>query len=502
MPVLRMADPRGFLKHDRKVAGYRALDQRVQDFREVNAPLATEELVQQAGRCMDCGTPFCHGDFGCPLGNRIPIWNELFSRGHLADALAQLHATNNLPEITGRVCPAPCEAACCLGYNWAPVTIKQIECAIIDHAWEAGLVKPRPPQTRTGKNVAVVGSGPSGLAAAHQLNKAGHSVTVYERAERIGGLLSFGIPNFKLGREHLDRRLALLEAEGVVFHTCAEVGGALGRPDVVQCYQLREAYDAIVLCGGSSVARELEIPGRTLGGIFRAMDYLTRENKVVAGELVPHAKLMDARGKDVVVIGGGDTGSDCIGTAVRRGAKSVTQLEILPQPPPSRTDQRPWPLWPGTLSVSSSHEEAEEYAGLERVWSVSTKEFIGKRGRVAALRCVKVEWEPVPGGRPNVVQVPDSEFEIQADLVLLAMGFLYPERGGMLDQFGVELDERGNVRTGPVKMSSVGGVFAAGDMRRGQSLVVWAIAEGRDVAHDVDAWLMGESMLPRATPLP
>ncbi len=487
-----MANPKGFMVYDRKTGGYRPVPERVGDFNEVNLFLERGELAAQASRCMDCGVPFCHGPHGCPLGNRIPIWNDLMYRGDLVQAISQLHATNNLPEVTGRVCPAPCETACCVGYNRPAVTIKQVECQIVEQAWQEGLIRPQPPTERTGRRVAVVGSGPAGLAASQQLNRAGHEVVAFERADRIGGLLTYGIPNFKLDRRVLNRRLAQFEAEGIRFVVNAEVGRN------VPVDELRREFDAIALCGGCTVARELPVPGSDLAGVFRAMVFLTRQNRVLAGDTVAEDEAMTAEGKHVVVIGGGDTGADCIGTSVRQGAKSITQLEIMPQPPEERA--QPWPLWPYSLNVSSSHQEAELRANLSRVWSVNTKEYVGENGRVKALSCVRVEWEEVVGSRPRPVEVPGSEFEIEADLVLLAMGFVHPEHGGMVDQLGLELDERGNVATGDPKHTSTEGVFAAGDMRRGQSLVVTALAEGRDMAYDIDEWLMGESVLPRSNP--
>jgi glutamate synthase (NADPH/NADH) small chain len=477
-----MADPRGFLRHDRQVAERRPVDERVHDWREVYPGGPGRALLPiistQASRCMDCGIPFCHQ--GCPLGNLIPEWNDLVHRGDWDGAMDRLHATNNFPEFTGRLCPAPCETACVLGINQEPVTIKNVEVAIIDRAWDSGYVRPRPPEWLSGRTVAVVGSGPSGLAAAQQLTRAGHTVAVYERAERIGGLLRYGIPEFKMEKAVLDRRLDQMRREGTVFRAGVEVGSELTGD------RLRERYDAVVLAIGSTIPRELPVPGRELDGIHQAMDYLPQSNRAALGEEVPDQ--VTAAGKDVVIIGGGDTGADCLGTAIRQGAATVTQLEILAQPPAERPEHQPWPTYPMTFRVSSAHEEAGD-----RVYAVSTQEFLGdEEGRVRALRLVEVDqaFQPIAG----------TEREIPARLVLLALGFTGPQRAGLVEQLGVDLDERGNVARDASYATSVEGVFVAGDAGRGQSLIVWAIAEGRAAAAAVDRYLTGETSLPSPIP--
>ena len=479
----------GFLEIRRQMTALRPPAERLQDYRQVYTTPPEDLVRQQGARCMDCGVPFCHS--GCPLGNVIPDWNDLVYRDRWREASDALHATNNFPEFTGWVCPAPCEASCVLGINDDPVTIKQIELAVVNRAFEEGWITPMPPKVRTGKRVAVVGSGPAGLACAQQLNRAGHLVTVFERADRIGGLLTYGIPDFKLEKGVVERRVALMATEGITFRTTANVGVD------VPVDELRSCFDAIVLCGGSARPRDLPVPGRDLDGIHFAMEFLPQQNRRVAGDAVLPGRELTARDKHVIVIGGGDTGSDCVGTSLRQGAKSVRQFELLPQPPPARTEEMPWPTWPMILRTSSSHEEGVAAGRLEREWSVSTKCFTGSDGRVEKLRGIRLEWTtPAGGARPDMREVPGSDFELDADLVLLAMGFLGPETDGMISQLGVELDGRGNVKCDADHMTGQPGVFAAGDMRRGQSLVVWAIREGRQAARGVDLFLMGDTQLP------
>ncbi|MGE0321267.1 MAG: glutamate synthase subunit beta [Polyangiaceae bacterium] len=467
----------GFMEYRRQSAEKRPTSERVKDYREFELPVVGQELQQQAARCMDCGVPFCNT--GCPLGNLIPDWNDHVFTNQPERASLALHATNNFPEFTGRVCPAPCEAACVLGINDDPVNIKLIERSIADRAWNEELVRPEPASHRTGKKVAVVGSGPAGLAAAQQLARAGHDVTLFERDDRIGGLLTYGIPDFKLEKWLVQRRVEQMTAEGVIFKTSVNVGY-----DVTGA-ELRDKFDAICLCHGSRKPRDLPVPGRELAGIHFAMDFLEQQNRRVANAPISGADIL-ATGKHVVVLGGGDTGSDCIGTSHRQGATSVTSFEIMPRPPDAPASSTPWPLWPLKMRTSSSHEE-----GGERDWAVSTESFVSDgSGNVQALKCVRVRpqngrFEPVAG----------SQFEVKADLVLLAMGFVHPEHGGVLDQLGVALNQRGNVQVDGQMMTNVAGVFSAGDMQRGQSLVVWAIADGRRAAQAIDRYLSGETAL-------
>ncbi len=469
----------GFIEFQREEIGKRPVEARVKDYFEVYQPTPEERVRTQAARCMDCGVPFCHT--GCPVNNIIPDWNDLVYRDRWEDAIRMLHATNNFPEFTGRICPAPCEAACVLGINEPPVSIKMIERTIIERAWESGYVKPEPPAHRTGKKVAVIGSGPAGLAAAQQLNRAGHTVTVFEKNAKPGGLLRYGIPDFKLEKWVIDRRLGQLEAEGVKFHTNANVG------EEITGEQLRAGFDAVLLAMGAERPRDLSVPGRELKGIHFAMEFLPQQNKRVSKEETGYNEgEISATGKHVIIIGGGDTGADCFGTSARQRAKSITQLELFPKPPAERAASTPWPMWPLRLRTETSHEE-----GGERVWSVNTTGFTGDaEGNVTQLHGVRVgappKFEPEAGG----------EFSLPADLVLLAMGFLGPKPGGIADQLGYDLDARGNAKADANYMTTAPGVFAAGDVRRGQSLVVWAIAEGRSAAHAVDKYLMGTSNLP------
>ena len=480
----------GFLEIARQKAPTRPIPERIRDWQEVYLAYHAPAVKDQAARCMDCGIPFCHQ--GCPLGNLIPDWADLVYLDRWHPAIDRLHATNNFPEFTGRLCPAPCEGSCVLGINTDPVTIKAIEVSIIDHAFDEGWVVPGPPAVRTGKCVAVVGSGPAGLAVADQLNRAGHTITVLERADRIGGLLRYGIPEFKMEKRFLDRRLALMEEEGVTFRTSCNVGGDVSAAD------LRRDFDAVVLAGGATAPRDLPVPGRGLAGIHFAMDYLTESNRRCEGDAVAaldDPRAITARDKHVIIIGGGDTGADCLGTAHRQEARTTHQLELLPRPPDTRAVNNPWPLWPNIFRVSPAHEE-----GGDRLYSISTRRFSGdKHGHVTTLNVIRVQMVE-KNGCPSFEPVPGGDFELKADLVLLAMGFLGPERGGMLEQLGVQLTDRGNVARDENWMTSVPGVFTAGDMQRGQSLIVWAIADGRSAARGVDKFLMGHSDLP--APLP
>ncbi len=483
-----MGRPTGFLEIERHERPYDKPDIRRRGWNEFVKPLSDPENRDQAARCMDCGIPFCHD--GCPVNNLIPSWNDLVYRDQWRAALKVLHSTNNFPEFTGRICPAPCEAACTLNLDDNPVTIKTIECAIVDRGWREGWIEPLAPPRQTGRRVAVAGSGPAGLACAQQLARAGHAVTVFEKNDRLGGLLRYGIPDFKMEKRLIDRRIGQMSAEGVAFRTETEIGVDLPMSSLLA------GFDAVAMTGGAELPRDLEVAGRDLDGIHFAMEFLPQQNKRNAGDSEERAApggVITARGKHVVVIGGGDTGSDCIGTSARQGAASITQLEILPRPPERENKALTWPDWPQKLRTSSSQEE-----GCERDWAVLTKRATGEGGRVEALDCVRVEWSKDANGRWVMTEVRDSGFTLQADLVLLAMGFLGPSRGGMVEQSGAALDPRGNVRANTVDYrTSVEKLFAAGDMRRGQSLVVWAIREGRQCARAVDEFLMGTSLLPR-----
>jgi len=478
-----MGKPTGFLEFKRKKTPYRPIKERVKDWNQVMKPWPVEPLKVQAARCMDCGIPFCHQ--GCPLGNMIPDWNDLVYRDQWMAAIERLHATNNFPEFTGTLCPAPCEGACVLGINDDPVTIKAVELSIIDKAWENGWIKPQPPSIKTGKRVAVIGSGPAGLAAAQQLRRAGHEVTLFERDDRLGGLLRYGIPEFKMEKRVLDRRLDQMAAEGVIFKPNVNVGVD------INANQLYKNYDAMVLAGGATVRRDLPIPGRDLKGVYQAMEFLPLQNRRCEGDDIPDDEFITAKDKNVVIIGGGDTGADCIGTAHRQGAKSVTSLEIMPRPPEKRSPNNPWPEWPFIFRTASAHEE-----GGKRLYSVSTNQFIGDgNGNLKELEVIKVEMQR-EAGRVIFNEVPRSRFKIPCDLALLAMGFTGAEQEGMIEQLGVKISDRGTVWDDSNWMTNVPGVFTCGDMQHGQSLIVWAIAEGRSCAAGVDRYLMGSTDLP------
>jgi glutamate synthase (NADPH/NADH) small chain len=483
-----MGKPTGFLEKTRELPATKAPEDRIKDYKEFYLKFPEEKSKQQAARCMDCGVPFCHS--GCPLGNIIPEFNDAAYRGDWELAIEILHSTNNFPEFTGRICPAPCESSCVLGINQPPVAIELIEKTIIEKAFELNLVKPNPPVFRSGKKVAVVGSGPSGLAAAAQLNKAGHTVTVFERADKIGGLLRYGIPDFKLEKKVIDRRLAVLKEEGITFKTNADIGNNIPVSEL-------DKFDAVVLCGGSTVPRDLPIPGRQLKGIYAAMEFLSQQNKRVSSipTQIDHRNMpyehgdLYATDKNVFVIGGGDTGSDCVGTSNRHRAKSVTQIELLGKPPVDRDESTPWPLWPMKLRTSSSHEE-----GADRQWAILTKEFVGNdAGELTGIKLVDIEWVTIDG-RPQFKEVDGTERIVPCEIAFLAMGFLHPQYEGMLKDWGIELDNRGNVKANNYQTSN-SKIFTAGDMRRGQSLVVWAISEGREAARAVDQFLMGVSHL-------
>ena len=474
----------GFMEFDRLDRDYAPVNERTQHYKEFLIPLENKELKEQSARCMDCGIPYCHN--GCPVNNLIPDWNDLVYEGNWKAALETLHSTNNFPEFTGRICPAPCEASCTLNITDQPVTIKSIECAIIDRGWEENWILPKISQFKTGKKVAVIGSGPAGLACAQQLARVGHSVTLFEKNASLGGLLRYGIPDFKMEKHLIDRRLTQMRAEGVVFRSNTEVGVTVSADEILQ------QFDAMVLTGGSETPRDLGVPGRDLDGVHYAMDFLAQQNKRIAGEDVTDNGTILAGGKHVVVIGGGDTGSDCVGTSIRQGAASVTQLEVMPKPPEMEDKALSWPNWPLKLRTSSSHLE-----GADRDWSVATKAFTGDDGRVTGLELVRNEWKQNENGQFSMAELPATKFHLKADLVLLAMGFIHPKPAGLLDELSIALDERGNVKADETSYkTSRKNVFVAGDMRRGQSLVVWAIREGRRAARAVDEHLMGMSTLP------
>ncbi|MBE7466065.1 MAG: glutamate synthase subunit beta [Planctomycetes bacterium] len=477
-----MGKPTGFMEiKQRELPTRRPVEERIRDWQEVYLPFAQETLQRQASRCMDCGVPFCHQ--GCPLGNIVPDWNDLVYRDRWREAMDRLHLTNNFPEFTGRLCPAPCEASCVLGINEPAVTIKQIEKTIVEHAWKNGWIKPQPPTKETGKSVGVIGSGPAGMACAQQLRRVGHKVTLYERSDRIGGLLRYGIPEFKMEKKYIDRRMKQMEEEGVVFIVNAHIGVN------VDVLELKSKHDALVLCGGASSPRDLKVPGRELEGTYPAVQFLTQANKVAYGDKL--SSQVTAKDKHVVILGGGDTGADCLGTVIRQGAKEIHQYELLPKPPLERAANNPWPEWPRTLRVESAHEECEA-----RDYNIETTRLEGEDGKLKFLHARRLNWVNV-NGQFKPEPIPGSDFTVRCDLLLLAMGFVGSEKPGMLEKLGVEFDPRGNVKANADKMTSVPGVFTAGDMTRGQSLIVWAIAEGRTAAHGVDKFLMGETQLPR-----
>lgn len=477
-----MGKPTGFIEFERSDFSYRSVEERITDYKEVFKEFPDDVVKTQAARCMDCGIPFCHQ--GCPLGNLIPNWNDMVYNQKWKEAIEELHLTNNFPEFTGTLCPAPCEGSCVLGINEPAVSIKAVEISIIDKAFKEGWVHPKPPKTESGKSVAVVGSGPAGLAVAQELRRAGHKVTVFERAPKIGGLLRYGIPDFKMEKHRLDRRLKQMEDEGVEFRTGITIG------DDIHAEELKKQFDAIALCCGSTQPRDLEIEGRDFKGIHFAMEYLTQQNLINDG-LEYQGERIHAKDKNVIIIGGGDTGADCLGTAHRHGAKSIKQIELLPRPPASRAEDNPWPQWPVIFRTYSAHAE-----GGDREYSLLTKRFIGNNGQLTGIEGVQIEWnKPQDGSRPSFKEVPGTEFTYDADLIFLAMGFVHPEKPGPINELKVEVDPRGNVKTNSEKMTSVDGVFAAGDMRRGQSLIVWAIAEGRECAKYIDEYLMGSSEL-------
>jgi glutamate synthase (NADPH/NADH) small chain len=483
-----MGKPTGFLEYPRKDRGYKPVEERIKYFGEFIISLEEQELSTQGARCMDCGIPFCHE--GCPVNNLIPDWNDLVYKGKWDKAVKVLHSTNNFPEFTGRVCPAPCQESCTLNLFDDPVTIKTIECAIVDKGWENDWIQPKIAEHKTGKKVAIVGGGPAGMACAQQLVRVGHDVTLFEKNDRFGGLLRYGIPDFKMEKHHIDQRMKQMEAEGICFKPNTHIGVDISATDLLK------DFDAIALTGGSEQPRDLPVPGRDLDGVYFAMEFLPQQNRRVAGDEIPEQASIMATGKKVVVIGGGDTGSDCIGTSIRQGCESVTQIEILPRPPEKEDKLLTWPEWPNKLRTSSSQEE-----GVTREWSVATKEFIGENGKLKKLHCVRVEWNKDDQGRWQMSEIEGSDFEIEADLALLAMGFVHPVQEGLLNDLGVEYDPRGNVKGDTegenAYKTSIDKVFAAGDMRRGQSLVVWAIREGRQCARAMDEFLMGFSELPR-----